>query len=67
MKETIALTREDLRRDKEDVSINDITLYDIKSNVMTREEINRANFIVFVNNDNKIKVLKKRYKNERYE
>ena len=59
-KRYIKLTRDDLREDKKNTPIENITLYDFKSSLLTYTEILKAEEIVFVEGDERIK-LKCRY------
>jgi len=56
----IGLTRLDLQKHKEDVSIDDVTVFDFKSSSLTREQMNEASFIVF-EDEGVLKELKNKY------
>lgn len=59
MKMEITLTREDMIGGKKDTPINEIKLFDFKSDVITINEIQRANTITFKDGNNNI-ILKSR-------
>jgi len=56
-KRCIELKRSDLQKDKNNLPIDMITLYDFKGSVMSRNEINMAEQIIFVDGE-QIKELK---------
>ena len=57
-KKFIHLTRSDLQRMKETKHIDEITIYDFKSSAMTYDEIRKAKSIIFIDDDEKLKILK---------
>jgi hypothetical protein len=57
----IELTRDDLVKFKSDLPIDDISIYDFKSSVMSRDEIHKAELITFKDGE-QIKELKNRYR-----
>lgn len=59
-KRYIELKRDDLQKDKNNLPIEKITLYDFKGSVMSRDEMCKAEQIIFVNGE-QIKELKNRY------
>jgi len=62
VKKFIELNRDDLTKFNKLLPIDKVTFYDFKSSVIAREEINRAEIIIFKDDDNKIKELKNRYR-----
>ena len=56
----IELGRKDLQRDKKDLLVENVTIFDFKGSVMSREEMNKAEKIIFVDG-NKVKILKNRF------
>jgi len=59
-RERIGLVRSDLRLDKRYLHIDDITVWDFKSSVISREDVQKADLIVFIENDKRI-VFKDRF------
>jgi hypothetical protein len=59
-KRYIELKRDDLQKDKNNLPIEKITIYDFKGSVMSRDEICKAEQIIFVDGE-QIKELKNRY------
>jgi len=57
----IELTRSDLNRENESKLIDEISIFDFKDSSMTRKEMARAHFIIFIDDDKKKKILKSRY------
>lgn len=57
---TIELTRDDLVKNKSDLPINEINCYDFKASVLSKEEIRRADLIIFKDGKN-VKELKNKY------
>ena len=54
------LRREDLRRNKRNLSIDKITIWDFEGSAITIEEICKSEKIIFIDGE-QIKVLKNRY------
>ena len=59
-KRYIELRRDDLQRKKYNLPINKITYHDFKSDVLSPEDINKAELIVFIDGE-EIRELKNRY------
>ena len=59
-KRYIELKRDDLQEDKNNLLIEEITRYDFKGSVMSRDEMRKAEQIIFVD-DEQIKELKNKY------
>jgi SHS2 domain-containing protein len=59
-KRYIELKRDDLRKDKNNLLIEEITLYDFKGSIMSRDEMCKAEQIIFVDGE-QIKELKNKY------
>ena len=60
-KRFIELTRDDLGKFKSDSPIDEISIYDFKSSSMSREEMHKAELIIFKDGE-QIKELKNRYR-----
>jgi hypothetical protein len=59
-KRFIELTRDDLVKFKRDLSIDEINLHNFKSSAMSREEMHKAELIIFKDGE-QIRELKNRY------
>lgn len=53
------LTRNFLKKFSKDKSLNELNIYDFK---IDRQSINECGFIMFIDDNNKSKVLKSRYR-----
>ena len=60
-KRFIELTRDDLVKFKNDLPIDEISIYNFKSSAMSREEMHKAELITFKDGE-QIKELKNRYR-----
>lgn len=60
-KRFIELTRDDLVKFKSDLTIDEISIYDIKITSMSRDEMEKAELITFKDGE-QIKVLKNKYR-----
>lgn len=59
-KRYIQLNRDDLQKHKNNLHIDKIVLYDFKGSAMSREEMHKAEHIIFIDGE-QIKELKNRY------
>ena len=57
----IKLNRTDLQRDKRNLNIDDITVYDFKASSLPYDDMCKAETITFVDSDGTARVLKTRY------
>ena len=62
MKIIIELNRDDLRLEYKDKNISNITIYDFKGSILTREHINEAAVISFIDISGDQKMLKNKWK-----
>lgn len=57
----VILHREDLNLENKDLDIGEINTTSFKSSSLTREQLNRAEIILFVDKNNEIKTIKSKY------
>ena len=55
---SIELNRSDLTNDKKSLSLNEISLFDYKPTSLSREDMHRAHYVTFIDDDGTKKVLK---------